>query len=227
MWCSHCRQDVPGIAASADGDQGGPLCCLRCGSVMLSPSEGRHLRNSPPALALSENEDEQPIDHDPLAGLDTWELEEKLKHVKRLVGSTSFTGSGSPLLAGLRIDAAQTRSSVQQSPAESPLRPGDLTATSWGAFFAWAGIAIGLAASTCGGVLTAWSFLAPDRHDLRTVGIPALLTGQLLLVLGLVLQLHLAMRDRVRSKAFGISPSESRAPLSGEPRANSPASDFQ
>jgi hypothetical protein len=229
MWCSNCRQDVPGIAASADGEQGGPLCCLRCGSVMLSAFGGRQLRGSLPEVALSEGEtdDEQPADHDPLAALDTWELEEKLKHVKRLVGSTNFTGAGSPLLAGLRIDAAQTRSSVQQAPAETPLRPSDLPAASWGAFFAWAGIALGLAASTCGGVLTAWSFLAPDRHDLRTVGIPALLGGQLLLVLGLVLQLHLAMRDRWRAKAIGAWPAESRAPLSGEPRANSSASDFQ
>lgn len=193
---------------------------------MLSASESRRLRGSLPSVALSDNDDDQPRDADPLESFDTWELEEKLKHVKRLVGATGLPGAGSPILAGLRIDAAQTRSSVQTA-AAPPLQPSEGRAANWGAFFAWAGIAIGLAASTCGGVLTAWSFLAADRHDLRIVGMPVLLTGQLVLVLGLVLQLHLALRDRWRAKAFGAWPADSRTPLSGEPRANSSAADFQ
>ncbi len=58
-----------------------------------------------------------------------------------------------------------------------------------GNLFAWPALMLGMMAFTCGGVLLGWSF-ATGRGDLWTYGMPAVLAGQGLLVLGLVLQLE-------------------------------------
>lgn len=55
--------------------------------------------------------------------------------------------------------------------------------------FAWLALMLGMMAFTCGAVLLGWSFVT-GRGDLWTYGLPAVLAGQGLLVLGLVLQLE-------------------------------------
>jgi hypothetical protein len=69
------------------------------------------------------------------------------------------------------------------APVERPKSPKRSAA------FAWPALMLGMMTFTCGAVLTVWSFVA-GRDDLWTYGLPAVLAGQGLLVLGLVLQLE-------------------------------------
>lgn len=194
MWCSNCRQDVPGVATSAENGlpAGGPLCCIRCGSVMLPGSESRQPADdgSLNLAGLPNDEADVLAEPDPFSEFDAWGLEEQLRHVKRLAAGSNETQRRSSSLEGLRIDAAS-----RQLHGEPVSAPGSSQAGTWGSFFSWSGIAIGLAASSCGAVLTVWSFVVAGRHDLRDIGLPTLFGGLLLLVAGLLLQVRVAWRS--------------------------------
>ncbi|HVW37374.1 MAG TPA: hypothetical protein VHB99_08710 [Pirellulales bacterium] len=208
MWCTNCRQDVPGIASQHDDlSSNGLLTCIRCGRVLAASDESR-----PPASPARNDAlgvDEIAAAPDLLglpAALDSWELEQRLKHVKRLVSSTeAAAGRDRASIAGLRIDPAQRAKGQgdQNARLAGERDSGPTLGDEWFAFFAWSALAGGLAAFTCGGVLTGWS-IAAGRDDLWTIGLPTLIGGQLTLVLGLILQLQAAWR----AKAPGAAPAE-------------------
>ena len=65
MWCSVCRQDVPGIAPPS----GGICCCARCGGALA--------RNDIPADRSQErvaDEPEEPLS--PRLIFDSWQLDD-------------------------------------------------------------------------------------------------------------------------------------------------------
>jgi hypothetical protein len=58
----------------------------------------------------------------------------------------------------------------------------------------WATLALGVMAFVCGGVLLAWS-AASGRQELWTIGMPIALGGQIVLLIGLMLQLDRLWHD--------------------------------
>lgn len=200
MWCTNCRQDVPGIASQgeAGSSAGSPLVCIRCGTIV---SIGPRARLAP----ASEKTPRAPItepDSDSAppglsAAFDSWELEERLRHVKRLLAKPPARESrGTASNLEFRIDAGSTseRSNASQAAARDEA-PVELAGGGvWASLAAWSAIAIGLAAVTCGGVLCGWS-LARRREELWAIGLPVLLGGQMTLVAGLLLQIRRIWRD--------------------------------
>jgi len=131
------------------------------------------------------------------AVLDSWELEERLRHVKRLLAAPPVRESRAAAFnLEFRVDAGSTneRSNASQAAArkQAPVEPAGRGG--WASLAAWSAIAIGLAALTCGGVLCGWS-LARRRDELWAIGLPVLLGGQMMLVAGLLLQLRRIWRD--------------------------------
>jgi hypothetical protein len=175
MWCSHCQQDVPGIAIPEDGHR---LGCARCRGLLRNQSKPEH---SP--KAASEAAPLPPLPKSP-PSLDDWTLDDDLAAVTRMMRT-------------LRIDAPSARMPSEPTQPTIPLmmaaQPRHTTSVAptprRGSLFAWPALMLGMMAFACGGVLLGWSFVT-GRGDLWTFGMPAVLAGQGLLVLGLVLQLE-------------------------------------
>lgn len=207
MWCTNCRQDVPGIAPlPPDGAaSSNPLTCIRCGLVLAATLESLEAAAPTPDLAtqLDEPATDAALDGLP-AAVDTWELEQRLKRIKRL---TAVAEAAAPrdgmLLAGWRIDPAEPARAL----ADSGSRFGNESRSvaepaggAWLSFFAWSALAAGVSAFTCGSVLSVWSFVA-GRDDLWSIGLPTLIAGQLILVIGLALQLQAVWHSQAMSAA--------------------------
>lgn len=170
MWCSHCQQDVPGIAVKKDGNR---ITCARCSGYLGGEAPGAESVSAPKSTST-----QSPV-------LDDWSLDSDLAAVTRMMRS-------------LRIDAPTVRPPLESaSPASlnarllenAGPRPVTVVKKTRGNFFAWPTLMLGMMAFTCGAVLLGWSF-ATGRGDLWTYGMPAVLAGQGLLVLGLILQLE-------------------------------------
>jgi hypothetical protein len=115
-------------------------------------------------------------DLDPLADFDTWELEEQLRHVERILALPGFNAPPAAAHDALRFDMPAHPSLRHRKPLVS--------------FVAWTFLIAGLAASTCGAVLTGWS-VAAQRDELWHIGLPTASAGVLALLIGLVVQLGL------------------------------------
>jgi hypothetical protein len=59
---------------------------------------------------------------------------------------------------------------------------------------AWSALSVGTMVLVCGAILLVWA-VASDRGELWAVGLPAAVIGQVLLLVGLVLQLDRLWRD--------------------------------
>ena len=169
MWCSICRQDVPGSIVHG----GGQYCCPRCGE-MMSPSPGR------PGESPSGTEQAKPSASD----YDEWEMEERLRHLDRLYARAPSKGPLSHSESGqFRIDAQHTSVPREQPAAALPTEQGP----SWLARIGRLALGIGLSVTVCGGCLMAWAHYGA-RPDLMPMGIPIAVVGQILLLVGLVFQ---------------------------------------
>jgi hypothetical protein len=170
--------------------------------VLLSAQETESSGGARKPASLDALDEEQP-DTAPLdlpAAFDSWELEERLRHVKRLLAPPAAREDGDAApRSNFRVDAGHAVERQFSAAAEKlPSLPEDQTMGGvWASFAAWSAIAGGLAALTCGGVLCGWS-LAAEREELWTIGLPVLLTGQMTLVFGLLLQLRRVWRGRGR-----------------------------
>ncbi len=213
MWCSNCRQDVPGVAAGSEqGGSEGELCCIRCGSVVsastAAPQEAAAVE---PATAEFQDASGELSELEGLDRYDAWELEERLKHVKRLIHGSGESAPGGTL-SSLRIDAAQPLHRRQAAFGAGGSPPTAAHAGGgWASFCSWSAITFGLAATTCGGILAVWSYLAPSRQDLREIGLPTLLGGLVVLVIGLLLQLRVAWSSGRSAEAGNIAARRARS----------------
>lgn len=200
MWCKQCQQDVPGLVSA----EAGSYCCSRCKAEV-----------SDPAASPANDADSEPIDFRALpdagcAGdepprLNDGELEERLRHVERLLRIDQGTGSGSQCKGAchhraIRIDAAHDAKAQWHYPKAARAKAARKRAGSRAAagprlpLLTWTALALGLMAFTCGGVLLAWS-TATGRQDLWTIGLPIGVAGQVVLLIGLVLQLDRLWHD--------------------------------
>ncbi len=171
------------------------MCCIRCGTVVL-PAPGSIGAQANDGCARPEPGDEMdrvPKDVNPLAAFETWELDEQLRHVERILSGPGFNLPSAAARDERRFDAPRSATAVAET-SESNNRSSAGTGIRRHkpliAFMAWTILAGGLAVFTCGAVLTGWSIVA-QRGDLWNVGLPVALTGLLGLLIGLVLQLDL------------------------------------
>jgi len=171
------------------------MCCIRCGTVVL-PAPGTTDAQANDSGTRPEPGDEMdrvPKDVNPLAAFETWELDEQLRHVERILSGPGFNVPSAAVRDERRYDAPRAGSAVAEtsesnnrsSPGSGIRRHKPLIA-----FMAWTILAGGLAVFTCGAVLVGWSIVA-QRGDLWNLGLPVALTGLLGLLIGLVLQLDL------------------------------------
>ena len=106
MWCKNCRQEVPAVS-DATGEKS---CCVRCGAIMphaarvatalVASSKSRAARPVSAHVSLrADQQDSSTIVCDaptvtiraPLSAFDTWELEEQLRHVDRILSAARFS----------------------------------------------------------------------------------------------------------------------------------------
>jgi hypothetical protein len=149
---------------------------------------------------------------------DTWEIDEQLRHIGRLLGVPE------PKTEPARIDPPHRQSPHEiagRRPASPPMpleagapavaarSPDRTTPVRW---LGWFAALCGTVACACGGVLMAWSLYA-DRRELWTMGLPTAGTGLALFGIGMFVH-FVAGR---RAKAAQVMPHAGRFELSSGP----------
>jgi len=207
MWCSRCREDVPAVAGK---DRGG-FSCPRCGDALsaVRPAEPEQEPEAPQA-APPPNEPAGPR-----PGYDSWELDERLRHIGRLLRPESPDSEPARQARQqemLRLDGAHPGPSGWHLPEPQPAattgkpsrKPAKTNTGARSSFsllgaIAWTILLLSTTAIVCGGVLMVWS-LVGSRPELWSIGLPVALGGQVALLVGLVLQMD-RLRDDNRSTA--------------------------
>lgn len=127
----------------------------------------------------------------PKSDYDEWEMEERLRHLDRMYARSPLRG---PLP---RSDSYQIRIDAQHAPIprERPVAaPPQQQGPSWLVRLGRLGLAFGLSITVCGACLMIWAHYGA-RPDLMPMGIPIAVVGQILLLLGLVLQFDSPARE--------------------------------
>jgi hypothetical protein len=140
---------------------------------------------------------------------DGWDLDEDLRHVERLLRSDQAGAQAAkdPSAKQFRLDGPHAGpggphgSPIRKSrPKERPvgaLAPRQGSALS---ALAWIALSLGTMGFVCGGVLLGWS-LAMGRPELWNIGLPAALGGQIVLLIGLIVQLDRLWHDSRKAAA--------------------------
>jgi hypothetical protein len=134
---------------------------------------------------------------------DPWELEQQLRHIERLLRidrPEQARPSPEPEQAWARLDASHSGPPGWHYPEAARTKAARKRAArarpreSWLPLLTWSVLALGLMASAFGGVLLVWATVA-GRNELWTIGMPVGLAGQIVLVIGLILQLDRLWHD--------------------------------
>lgn len=190
MWCSHCQQDVPGIAIKEDGNR---ICCARC-SGLLAGLQGRTpvvIMEEPPTSVQTES---SPMVSETQAAekvevlvaappLDDWSLDADLAAVTRMMQTLRVD----PQAKAPRASTPQASAATWRMPEPAPQRVVTASAKR-NSYLAWPVLMLGMMSFCGGAVLLGWSYIA-NHPVLWNYGLPAVLAGQALFVLGLVMQL--------------------------------------
>lgn len=203
MWCKQCGQDVPGVASPESRD----LTCARCGRVLSNRASGDTASAQAPqdslqsAEAEAEPDPNAPVSSDPPLLYDSWELDEQLRHLERVLGRGKKGDDGGqsvPSRETFRLDLPHGGPAGRHRPVKPklPARRATASGASEGVLplLSWTSLSLGLMAFACGGVLLGWSVLS-GRQDLWSIGMPIVLGGQVGLLVGLVLQLDRLWSD--------------------------------
>ena len=171
MWCEHCRQDVTGMVSQMQDS----VCCTRCGSALPGSMPGAPLPC--PAEYGGNATIESPIEPSPALprpDSESWDIEEDLRHIGRLLRRDETHRD----LSLLSMGAAASSPPLPAAPAAPPKLRGGI---------AWLLLCAGLAATACGLMLLAWHFFA-HRADLLIPGLACAAAGQLVLLCGFLIQ---------------------------------------
>ena len=202
MWCRQCQQDVPGIGCANTGD----YSCPRCGVIISTPAdpplaEPSSDRADSEARSPSAGKTAPPLGPEPPPCYDGWELEEQLRHIERILAVRK--PADKPARAAersrpVRLDAAHAGTATWHLPLSRETHPERIPAAKNAAprlpLLTWSALLVGLMAFACGGVLLGWSIVV-GREDLWTLGMPIAIGGQILLLIGLILQLDRLWHD--------------------------------
>ncbi len=175
MWCKNCQQDVP---ARASADKPG-LCCPRCGEAIAGNS---------------------PLTPDPAPAYDGWELDEQLRHIERVLHAAKGQDHAPPAIERqptTRFDLPHAGPTAWHvPPGNSGKRPKapEVAHDPGSQALTWLALLLGTMSFVCGGILLAWS-MAAGRPELWSIGLPIAIGGQIVLLIGLVLQIDRLWSD--------------------------------
>lgn len=151
-----------------------------CGETQAASTEVEPQIESPPAY-------------------DSWELEQRLKHIERVLAAAdrptdglSHDGKASSESTRLfRLDSAHGSLGRPHDRQNAGIfsRPGALMRTA-----TWSTLLIGVTMLACGGFLMGWSMLS-DRTALWSTGLPIALMGAISLFVALVVQIDRLLHD--------------------------------
>jgi hypothetical protein len=150
------------------------FCCVRCGQLQGVAADS----SNSPANSRSTSTAEEPLTESARAHYDPWEVNEKLRHAERILQMGRRSSPG--LDESLRFDPSIRSAPIYNAPVQSPVRRNSIATAA-----AWLLIASGTSGLSCGALLTAWSCLG-DRADLWNLGLPIMVVGQMVLLLGLL-----------------------------------------
>lgn len=201
MWCRHCQQDVPAIAVSGERK----YCCPRCGEAFeaecpAQTAENTSASDSPSTAARAE---ESPA-------FDNWELDQQLQHIARVL-QIDKTWKGRREKAYrrevARIDPAHATVAAHHAKPELPAlaarkskshRASGRGGISLLGLLTWTALTLGTATLACGGIMLGWSIYG-GRSELWELGLPIAAGGQIVLLMGMVLQLNRIWRHNRRA----------------------------
>ena len=211
MWCRQCQQDVPVLASSDEGKS----CCPRCGlDLGIVPLKRKATQTAPSEESL------HAAPTFSAAGLGNWDgdwdAEEQLRQIERelcIKKKRPWLDTTKPAGKRTRVDSAhgeiaerhrskriRVKSSVvsnsepshsaeRSATKKSPPRDSGLLI-----FLTWTAILLGVAALLGGGIALGCSVFG-SRPDFWNYGLPFVVGGQIVLLVGLVLQLDRVWRD--------------------------------
>ena len=195
MWCEHCRQDVPATASHEDGEFRCPQCGEGLAADSARPSDDGLADRQQPAAAADSLLD------------DGWELDQQLQHIERVLKAGEVGGRSSQAVGPqevTRFDPAHAGPAAwHPSLAAKPARnrkPDSGRSSSALGVLAWMALSLGTTTFACGGMLLGWSLVA-ERQELWNLGLPIALGGQIVLLIGLVLQLDRLWHDNRHAAA--------------------------
>jgi hypothetical protein len=169
MWCFHCERDV------AVRPVGGETACARCGGLVGGSGQIAGLVPS----AAFEEADGPTVWND-------WSVDFEIARAELALESSRYVerGERDPVAMPLQALATPARTATNNpappdGAARQP-RPGG---------WAWSALLLGVMGLSCGAVLVGCSFM-PGRGSLWNAGLPVLLAGQVVLLLGLLLQIE-------------------------------------
>jgi len=183
MWCSTCQQDVPAQPSPKTGE----LRCPRCSVDLRQESAGPDTKDSDRAATVR---------------FDPWEFDEQLRHIGRKLrhGSDGNAWSETQLKREVaRLDPPHLDLPSWHVPKPEPnvrrrrQRRRTARAKPSGSL-AWTALSVGTMVLVCGAILLVWAVVS-GRGELWAIGLPAAIVGQVVLLVGLVLQLDRLWRD--------------------------------
>jgi hypothetical protein len=196
MWCRICRQDVPVVA----GARGNAMACPRCGGRLGNACLGGRATQlgavADGGIDLTGQQFVEVTGTTPPVDWDNWELSDRMQPVKRMASRSSVVRQRTPWDPEhvVRIDTSHSgrrHAENCSTVADDAIKPA-AGSESRGPL-AWLSLGLGLACSTCGALL-AVTGLVESRNDLWNVGLPLVVVGQLVLLLGLALRLRQVKR---------------------------------
>jgi hypothetical protein len=128
-------------------------------------------------------------------------LDQQLQHIERVLNAGEVGGRSSQAVGQqevARFDPAHPgpaawHPSLAGKPARSR-KPDSRRSSSALGVLAWIALSLGTTTFACGGMLLGWSLVA-ERQELWSLGLPIALGGQIVLLIGLVLQLDRLWHD--------------------------------
>lgn len=199
MWCINCRQDVPALLSGESGS----FCCPRCGADICAHNAERReklFREDDGAKAgrAECGPSGEPADDNSPPLHDAWEVGEELREIGRALRAEQRDDRPPRTdhrRESRRLDRPHADWPDWHAPApdrSAKRRPIECDSRTAASPLTWLSLAAGTIGFVGGCALMGWSF-ASGRPELWSIGLPTALVGQLLLLLGLLMQL-----DRMR-----------------------------
>lgn len=160
-------------------------------TTVISEPEG--VADSEPESIPLDTAAEQP------PSFDAWELDEELRHIQRILAleETAAAAARSPMDFFTRLDPAHHAAPSwggERTQRFAQRQDPEAVAVGWLSALISIVLSVGLMAFAFGGVLLVWSFVT-SRQDLWTFGMPIAMGGQIVLLMGFILQMDRLWHD--------------------------------
>jgi hypothetical protein len=180
MWSSPCQHDLP-LKPLNEPRSG----CAPCGALLEPGKSSDPDRVPADAFVEVTPSDPPPACEDWSVDFDLSEIELALKSSRLTTGRWARTDPPHELGRSIGQPRIPSTPRETEQASDPQPRPG---------IWAWSLLLLGVMGLACGAVLVGCSYL-PGRHDLWAMGLPVLLAGQAVLLVGLVLQIERVWRN--------------------------------